>query len=24
VKTRDGTIGWTEETSKFDGKDALG
>ena len=24
IKTKDGVIGWTQETTKFDGKDALG
>jgi hypothetical protein len=24
IKTKDGTIGWTKDTDKFDGKDALG
>jgi hypothetical protein len=24
IKTKDGTIGWTKETDKFEGKDALG
>jgi len=24
IQTRDGAVGWTQETTKFDGKDALG
>ena len=24
IKTKDGTVGWTKDTDKFDGKDALG